>query len=91
MPELPEVETVTADLRPHLVGREITGCDLRFPAIVHHPSSGLDLPTILGHRDGNVPGATCTITECPGDVVYAMLPLLRGELVYRPPVSRRSP
>ena len=49
-------------------------------AIVHHPSSGLDLPTILGHRDGNVPGATCTITECPGDVVYSMLPALRSEL-----------
>jgi formamidopyrimidine-DNA glycosylase len=38
LPELPEVETVTADLRPHLVGRTITGCDLRFPAIVRHPS-----------------------------------------------------
>ncbi|HEY3057254.1 MAG TPA: N-acetylmuramoyl-L-alanine amidase [Thermoanaerobaculia bacterium] len=58
-------------------------------AIVRHPSSGLDLPTILGHRDGNVPGATCTITVCPGDVVYAILPLLRSELVYRPPTVRR--
>ncbi|MBJ7596675.1 bifunctional DNA-formamidopyrimidine glycosylase/DNA-(apurinic or apyrimidinic site) lyase [Candidatus Nephthysia bennettiae] len=38
MPELPEVETVTADLRPHVVGRTIVGCDLRFPAIVRHPS-----------------------------------------------------
>ena len=49
-------------------------------AIVHHPSSGLNLPTILGHRDGNVPGATCTITECPGDVLYSMLPAIRSEL-----------
>jgi formamidopyrimidine-DNA glycosylase len=38
LPELPEVETVTADLRPHLVGRTIAACDLRFPAIVRHPS-----------------------------------------------------
>jgi formamidopyrimidine-DNA glycosylase len=38
LPELPEVETVTADLRPHLVGRRIVACDLRFPAIVRHPS-----------------------------------------------------
>jgi hypothetical protein len=49
-------------------------------ATVHHPSSGLNLPTILGHRDGNVPGATCTITECPGDVVYSMLPAIRSDL-----------
>jgi hypothetical protein len=49
-------------------------------AIVHHPSSGLDLPTILVHRDGNVPGATCTITECPGDVLYSMLPAIRSEV-----------
>ena len=45
-----------------------------------HPSSGLNLPTILGHRDGNVPGATCTVTECPGDVVYSMLPAMRTDL-----------
>jgi hypothetical protein len=49
-------------------------------AVVHHPSSGLNLPTILGHRDGNVPGATCTITECPGDVLYSMLPAIRSDL-----------
>ena len=49
-------------------------------AIVHHPPSGLDLPTIIGHRDGNVPGATCTITECPGNVLYSMLPAIRAEL-----------
>ena len=37
MPELPEVETLAADLRPQLVGRTITGCEVRFPAIVRHP------------------------------------------------------
>ncbi|MDQ6803338.1 MAG: peptidoglycan recognition protein family protein [Acidobacteriota bacterium] len=52
-------------------------------AIVHHPSSGLNLPTILGHRDGNVPGATCTVTECPGNVLYSMLPAIRSELAQR--------
>src|SRR5262245_1556918 len=32
MPELPEVETVVRDLRPHLVGAAITGlCVSRFP------------------------------------------------------------
>ena len=37
MPELPEVETIVADLRPHLVGRTITRCELAFPTIVRHP------------------------------------------------------
>ena len=37
MPELPEIETMAADLRPHLVGRTVVACDLRFPTIVRHP------------------------------------------------------
>lgn len=37
MPELPEVETIVADLRPHLVGRTIVRCELAFPTIVRHP------------------------------------------------------
>lgn len=37
MPELPEVETIVADLRPHLVGRTIVRCELSFPTIVRHP------------------------------------------------------
>jgi len=37
LPELPEVETIAADLRPHLVGRTLTACDLRFPAVVRYP------------------------------------------------------
>ncbi|TMD52196.1 MAG: bifunctional DNA-formamidopyrimidine glycosylase/DNA-(apurinic or apyrimidinic site) lyase [Chloroflexi bacterium] len=37
MPELPEVETLATDLRPLVVGRRVTGVDLRFPTIVRHP------------------------------------------------------
>jgi formamidopyrimidine-DNA glycosylase len=37
VPELPEVETIVADLRPHLVGRTIVRCELTFPTIVRHP------------------------------------------------------
>ncbi len=37
MPELPEVETIVSDLRPHLVGRRIACCRLRHPAIVRWP------------------------------------------------------
>ena len=37
MPELPEVETVAADIRPWLVGKRIVRCHLNQPAIVRHP------------------------------------------------------
>lgn len=59
-------------------------------AVLLHPSSGLNLPTILGHRDGNVPGATCTITECPGDALYSLLPSIRSKLAEPPARRRRS-
>jgi len=68
LPELPEVETIVADLRPHLVGRTIVRCDLRFPTIVRHPEpeqfaravSGMRIESVsrrgkyilLGLRDG---------------------------------------
>jgi formamidopyrimidine-DNA glycosylase len=37
VPELPEVETVAADLRPWLVGKRIVRCHLYQPAIVRYP------------------------------------------------------
>jgi formamidopyrimidine-DNA glycosylase len=37
MPELPEVETIVADLRPHLTGRTIVRCELVFPTMVRFP------------------------------------------------------
>lgn len=50
MPELPEVETVAADLRPHLVGRTILSCDLRFPTIVRHPEPERFAALLAGRR-----------------------------------------
>ncbi len=50
MPELPEVETIVADLRPHLVGRTIVSCELRFPSIVRHPEPELFVDSIVGVR-----------------------------------------
>jgi formamidopyrimidine-DNA glycosylase len=50
MPELPEVETIAADLRPHLVGRTIVRCELRFPTIVRHPEPEVFLDLITGRR-----------------------------------------
>jgi hypothetical protein len=61
-------------------------------AIVYHPPSQLTVPTILGHRDGNPSTQTCTRTECPGDVLYSMLPMIRSDvaaIVTAPPPPRR--
>jgi formamidopyrimidine-DNA glycosylase len=50
MPELPEVETIAADLRPHLVGRTIIRCELSFPTIVRHPEPEEFVDAVVGHR-----------------------------------------
>jgi formamidopyrimidine-DNA glycosylase len=50
MPELPEVETIVADLRPHLVGRTIMRGELRFPSIVRHPEPETFIDSIAGLR-----------------------------------------
>jgi formamidopyrimidine-DNA glycosylase len=50
VPELPEVETVAADLRPHLVGRTIRRVDVRFPTIVRHPDPDLFAARLTGRR-----------------------------------------
>jgi hypothetical protein len=61
-------------------------------ALLYHPPSQLVLPTILGHRDGNASAQTCTRTECPGDVLYSMLPMIRSDvaaILSAPPPPRR--
>jgi len=50
VPELPEVETIVADLRPHLVGRTIVHCELRFPSIVRYPEPERFIDSITGLR-----------------------------------------
>ena len=50
MPELPEVETIVADLRPHLVGRTIVRCELAFPTIVRHPEPEEFVDAVAGMR-----------------------------------------
>lgn len=59
-------------------------------AITLHAPSGLTMPAISAHRDGNVSPVTCTRTECPGDVLYAMLPAIRAELSGTVPYRRRA-
>ena len=44
------METIAADLRPHLVGRTIVRCDLRFPTIVRHPEPETFVDLVAGLR-----------------------------------------
>ena len=48
MPELPEVETIVADLRPHLTGRTIVRCELLFPTIVRFPEPEEFVDSVAG-------------------------------------------
>jgi formamidopyrimidine-DNA glycosylase len=48
MPELPEVETIVADLRPHLTGRTILRCELLFPTIVRFPEPEEFVDSVAG-------------------------------------------
>jgi formamidopyrimidine-DNA glycosylase len=50
VPELPEVETIVRDLRPHLEGRTIVRCELNFPSIVRHPEPELFIDCVAGIR-----------------------------------------
>ena len=48
------METIASDLRPHLVGRTIVRCDLRFPTIVRHPEPELFIDLVAGLRIDSV-------------------------------------
>lgn len=48
MPELPEVETVVRDLRPHLVGRKIVSAQVRWKKTIATPSAREFEKTIRG-------------------------------------------
>jgi formamidopyrimidine-DNA glycosylase len=50
VPELPEVETIVADLRPHLTGRTIVRCELLFPTIVRYPEPEVFIDSVAGMR-----------------------------------------
>ena len=58
-------------------------------AMIVHPPTQLLLPTIIGHRDGNPSTTTCSKTECPGDVLYALLPSIRSDVEARLPAPPR--
>jgi len=50
MPELPEVETVVAQLRPHLVGRRILAADVLWPRTLAAPDRTSFIERLLGRQ-----------------------------------------
>jgi formamidopyrimidine-DNA glycosylase len=50
MPELPEVETIRADLSDRIVGRVFTGADLPWPGCVAHPIPEQFVAELPGHQ-----------------------------------------
>jgi len=50
MPELPEVETIKAELMPHVLGRTITGVELYWERIVRQPSVEEFRSRVIGQR-----------------------------------------
>ena len=50
MPELPEVETTASDLRPHLVGAQITGVHVLWPRTIAAPDLPLFAALVPGQR-----------------------------------------
>ena len=48
--------------------------------VLRHTPTGLDLPTILTHRDGNPSPAVCSTTTCPGDALYSLMPSIRASV-----------
>lgn len=50
MPELPEVETVVRDLRPHLIGRRIVGAEVHWQKTIATPTAREFEKTIRGSK-----------------------------------------
>ena len=65
------METVAADLRPHLVGRVITRAEVRHPAVVRHPEPVLFVNGVTGR----------TIERLTRRGKYILLHLDTGELL----------
>ena len=61
------------DLLAWLASREGLGP----AAVTWHEGTQLNLDTISGHRDGNSSTTGCTVTACPGDAFYPLLPEVR--------------
>lgn len=88
MPELPEVETIAADLRPHLVGRTIERCELSFPTIVRHPEPEQFIDALVGIRIESVGRrGKYILIGLTGDILFVVHLGMTGHLSIVDPVA----
>ncbi len=68
-----------------LLAQKIYELKLEPLGLRYHPSTGLNLPEIAGHREANAAkiARVCAGTHCPGDALYALLPGIRAEVKAR--------
>jgi formamidopyrimidine-DNA glycosylase len=88
VPELPEVETIVADLRPHLTGRTIVGCELIFPTIVRYPEPEVFIDSVAGMRiAGMRRRGKFILIDLDSDVVLVVHLGMTGQLRLVDPVT----
>jgi formamidopyrimidine-DNA glycosylase len=85
MPELPEVETITRELRPKLRGRAIVECIVLRPEVIAHPDPRQFCKTIQGEKINDVSRrAKYLILELTGDKRLIFHLRLSGTIVLSP-------
>ena len=87
----PPTEAALQSLK-NLLARKAYELKLEPTGTSYHPSTGLNLPQIAGHREANASkiARVCAGTHCPGDKLYALLPAIRIEVKARlakPPLT----
>jgi formamidopyrimidine-DNA glycosylase len=81
VPELPEVETIVADLRPHLTGRTIVRCELLFPTIVRYPEPEVFVDSVAGlHINGMRRRGKFIFMELDNDLLLVVHLGMTGQL-----------
>ncbi len=92
MPELPEVETIAADLRPHLVRRTIVRCELNFPSIVRHPEPEVFIDHVAGQRITSVGRrGKFILVHLEGDLMLVVHLGMTGQLRLVDPATPLAP
>ena len=92
MPELPEVETIVRDLRPHLVGRTFTKTQLLRDSVLRFPDPASFKAGTEGRQVGSVRRRGKFILVGLGDGENLVVHLgMTGSLTLQPPTEPRLP
>jgi len=91
LPELPEVETITRELRPLVESRTIVDAWFDWPNQIKHPAPDKFVPALRGRRIlGVARRAKWIIFDLSGDAVLAIQVKMTGQLTVVAPEARRD-